>query len=247
MVTGKARSSIRHFLKHQHAKEAVDFGYVLLEKSLLEQGIVLREIPLEKQQAIAQMSGCQDMNHLVEQIGLGNQLLPIVTQRFIEHLSDQKPSSMAPGGDLVIKGTEGVAVHFSKCCYPIPGDQIVGILKPGQGMFLHTVVCSEFKNLENIQEKYLSVRWEDNIEKDFDVPVVVEIMNERGALANLTTAISETEGNITDIQLMKRSEQAPSILIFLSVRSRAHLAKIMKKIRQIQGVTKVTRFHNEEM
>lgn len=245
VVTGKARSNIRHFLKEQNEKEAFALGLQLLETELKDRGQILQDISEEEKLSVAKQSGFPSFAVLLENIGLGNQALSVVMEQLLGQPAQEARGESSAA--LMIKGAEGLALHFAKCCYPIPGDPIVGIMTPGKGMILHTEACQELHHLKPLPEKYVAVRWEEPIHGEFEVPVHVEILNERGALANLAGAISWAEGNINDIQVEDRSGQCVKLTMFLSVKSRTHLSKIMKKIHALPRVTKILRYHSREL
>lgn len=139
VVTSKARSHIRHFLKSQQKVESISLGKQLLQKALEGNSLSIRKLPEAVTEFILQEFKLKTFDQLLEEIGLGNRVSALVAQRFVDILNQVNQEGVevleqqAPV-PLVIKGTEGMLIKFADCCYPIPGDPIIGILQPGSGI-----------------------------------------------------------------------------------------------------------------
>jgi GTP diphosphokinase / guanosine-3',5'-bis(diphosphate) 3'-diphosphatase len=153
----------------------------------------------------------------------------------VEMLEQQAPVP------LVIKGTEGMLIKFATCCYPIPGDPIMGILQPGSGIEVHTERCSRMAKLRRHPERCMALRWATGMEGEFGVLIKASIINQRGVLAEIATAVAQAQANIEDIGVEERDGQHYIVFIKILVRDRVHLADIMRQLRKIPAVLKIMR------
>ena len=244
VVTGKARSNIRHYLKNQRRSEAIALGRRLLNKTLSSFGFHLSNIPKEKIGGLLEQTDFDVLDDLLEDIGLGNRMAYIVARRLIpseegdDFPDDQDDSSMA------IRGAEGMLMTFAKCCHPIPGDPIVGYISAGRGMIVHQETCNNVAEIRNDPKKYINLRWDPSVGGEFTVELRVELEHQRGIIATLANAIASAEANIDKIGTSDRDAQFSIVNLTLTVRNRVHLAQVMKKVRMMKSVTRVTRVKN---
>ncbi|MHB1946819.1 MAG: bifunctional GTP diphosphokinase/guanosine-3',5'-bis pyrophosphate 3'-pyrophosphohydrolase [Gammaproteobacteria bacterium] len=243
VVTGKARSNIKHFLKKQHHEESIELGKRLVEKSLRALGLNLAQIPQENLQKVVETTKLGSIDHFFEEIGLGNRTALLAAKQLAKFsdLGDQIRTETTTVPPLAIKGTEGIAVTYAKCCRPIPGDPIIGYIEPGQGLAVHTEQCPMLDNYRHIPDKLIPLRWEDKVHGDFPVDLCVDILNQRGSLAKLALAISESESNIENINAEEFDGRYFTADLTITVRDRKHLARVLRKIRGLKNVTRVVR------
>ncbi len=244
VVTGKARSGIRHFLKNQQRGESIALGKKLLNKALGSLGLSLKKIPDESIHFILQEIQLESLDDLLEEIGLGNRVAMLVANRLGNVLGEHgaKPAeAIKPNEPLVIKGTEGMVVNYASCCYPIPGDPIIGVLNAGHGILVHTEQCAQLAKLRLQPERYMPVRWADEVIGDFMVGINVEIVNQRGVFAAIAAAIADVDANIDDINVNERDGRHYIVTMKLLVRNRVHLADVIRNVRKIREVLKVSR------
>ncbi|MFZ5724260.1 MAG: bifunctional GTP diphosphokinase/guanosine-3',5'-bis pyrophosphate 3'-pyrophosphohydrolase [Pseudomonadota bacterium] len=240
VVTSKARTYIRNFLKTQRKGESIALGQRLLEQSLAEYDVLLNELPIERVVGELAHSGYAQLDDLLEDIGLGNRAAPLVARQLAA--VDDARSTHAGGKPLAIRGTEGMVVSYAKCCYPLPGDEIVGHLSAGRGLVVHRHTCRNVENeLRDNPERCLPLRWEKKVQGDFPVELRVELGNRRGALASLATIIAENDSNIESINIVEKDAQIGVVSIMISVHDRVHLARIIKRLRRVPGVGKISR------
>jgi guanosine-3',5'-bis(diphosphate) 3'-pyrophosphohydrolase len=246
VVTSKARSNIRDFLKSQRKVESVALGTQLLEKSLESHSISISQIPETVIQFMLQEAKLKTLDHLFEEIGLGNRVAALAAQRLmdISNQVDQEGSTVlqtqAPV-PLAINGTEGMLIKFATCCYPIPGDPIIGILQPGSGIEVHTERCHHIVKLRRHPERVMTLRWAEDIEGEFVVMIKASVLNQRGVLAEMALAMAHAHANIEDVGVEERDGQHYIVYIKISVRNRLHLAEIMRLLRKIPSVMKIAR------
>jgi len=242
VVTGKARSNIRHYLKNQKHSESVSLGRRLLTKSLASFNSQLDAVPRANIESFLEQANLQSLDDLLEEIGLGNRMAHMVAQRLTTQLpagdDDRRPEEK---GTLDIRGSEGMVMNYAKCCHPIPGDPIVGHISSGRGMVIHTDDCNNIADIRDNPEKCVAVSWDEDVEGEFSVELRVEIENQRGLIATLATTITGTEANIEKISTVERDARFSIVNLALNVRNRVHLARVMKRVRLVPAVTRVTR------
>ncbi len=243
--TSKARSAVRHFLKTQRRDESVNLGKQLLKKSLTDYSLSLKKISEKVIAHVVNETELKSFNDLLEEIGLGNRAAALVASRIyniaqeIESLSaGEEPSAPEP---LVIKGTEGMVIHYASCCGPIPGDPIVGVINMGKGILVHVDTCSRIAKIRRHPDRYLPLRWSKHSMGEFLCKVDAQVVNERGVLAILALAISDADANIEDIDVCEKDGQYYLVEFKILVHDRVHLAKVLRCLRQVKCVTKVKR------
>lgn len=244
VVTGKAKSSIRHYLKTQQHDESVALGKQMLEKALLPLEQDLAGFSAEQQVALAQDLRFQNFDDVLEDIGLGNRAAIFVAQRMAVldgHeilVVDDIPSPAMP---LAITGTEGMVVEYASCCRPIPGDPIMGVLNAGHGVSIHKEDCERLLTFRHQTEKCVALCWASDVSGEFLVHVDIDVVNKRGVLAMLALAIADARGNIEDIQVGDRDSETTRVTVLVGVTSRVHLAQVFRHIRSVGYVKKVRR------
>lgn len=251
VVTGKARSNIRHFLKNQRHSESVALGRRLLNKVLGSLGTQLEKIAPEQIQQTLKQINSPELNNVLEDIGLGNRMAHVVARLMVPDYNDsdllQEPGKDGRHSSLAIRGSEGMVMSYAKCCHPIPGDPIIGHISSGRGMVIHTESCNNIAEIRDNAEKCVSVRWDPNVEGEFSVEIRVELENERGIIAKLATTITGAEANIEKISTVERDARFSIVNLSLNVRNRIHLARVMKRIRLIKPVSRVTRVKSRKI
>ena len=249
VITGKARSAIRHFLKKQRKVESIALGRRLIERALSTLSLSLKQLSEDNIQYVLKESHFETIEQLFESTGLGAQVPLIVARRLAfvvkeEHEEEEHAKQIATDvlsrQPLIIEGTEGMVVKFASCCQPIPGDVIVGILEAGRGIVVHCENCNQIRQLRRT-EKCIFLTWEENIKRDFSVDVTIHTINRRGVLANLAMAIADAEANIEDITVEEGDGRYSIVHLTLSVRDRLHLAGTMRRIRVVKDVSKIIR------
>ncbi|WP_205342854.1 bifunctional GTP diphosphokinase/guanosine-3',5'-bis pyrophosphate 3'-pyrophosphohydrolase [Denitrificimonas caeni] len=240
VVTGKARTHIRHALKQQRREESVSLGTRLLSKALDNVGARFEDISEARLQTLLKENNQDERDDLLEDIGLGNRTAHVVARRLLStEESDANP--LAADGPLVIRGTEGLVLNYARCCTPIPGDLIVGHLSAGKGMVVHRDSCKNISEFRNNPEKCVPLTWAKDIDSEFNVELRIELAHQRGLIALLAGTISEADANIEKISVDERDGRISVIQLGISVRDRVHLARIIRKLRGLAGVSRITR------
>jgi RelA/SpoT family (p)ppGpp synthetase len=236
VVSAKARSSIRHFLKRQHADDATNMGNRLLRHAL---GMIkLDEIAQADIDRVVEETKSTSFEELLANIGMGNEISAMIARRLVGDNTE------IPGkkSTVSIRGTEGLMVHFSRCCHPIPDDEIVAILSPGKGVVIHQTGCSNIRKIAKEEpQRVLPMLWDSNAQGDFKASVRVEALNQQGTLASLTAAIASCDSSIINMQTHDREDNLLVVDIEMTTRNRIHFANIMRKIRILPELQKVSR------
>jgi RelA/SpoT family (p)ppGpp synthetase len=240
VVTAKARANIRHFLKNLQHDEAAALGRRMLERALAPLALKLDKIPDERIDAVIREFKLQDEGELFESIGLGQHLAPLVARRLMPS-QDTGAEAGKPGAPLAIRGTEGLVVTFARCCHPIPGDGIVGVLTAGKGIVIHREECKNLNEYRNQPEKWIEVQWEKRIKREFPVEIRADVANQRGVLATVAAAIADMRSNIEHVSQQDRDELTSVLTFVFGVRDRVHLARILRKLRALPQVIRIQR------
>ncbi|MBP8202790.1 MAG: bifunctional GTP diphosphokinase/guanosine-3',5'-bis pyrophosphate 3'-pyrophosphohydrolase [Pseudomonas sp.] len=238
VVTGKARTHIRHALKLQRRSESVSLGERLLNKVLDSFDSHVDKLAPERVQAVLAEYHQEALEDLLEDIGLGNRMAYVVARRLLSDSTETLPSSEGP---LAIRGTEGLVLSYAKCCTPIPGDPIVGHLSAGKGMVVHLDNCKNISEVRHNPEKCIQLSWSKDITGEFNVELRVELEHQRGLIALLAGSVNAADGNIEKISMDERDGRISVVQLVVSVHDRVHLARVIRKLRSLIGVIRITR------
>jgi RelA/SpoT family (p)ppGpp synthetase len=240
VVTAKARSAIRHYLKSLRRTEAIALGQRLLNQALGEFQLSLDEVTAESMRAAVGELGMKDMDELFEKIGLGERLAPLVARRLLP-AGPEETGASAPS-PLAVAGTEGLLVTYARCCFPIPNDPIFAFLSSGRGIVIHRESCVNVEDYRKHPEKWLPVAWQQSaVDRIFSSQIRVDVRNRMGVLAAIAAAIASTETNIDHVSLEERDSDTSALVFEVKVRDRKHLARIVRTIRRMPDVLRVTR------
>ncbi len=238
VVTGRARSHIRHFLKTIQFDESVKLGERMLNQALLALNIRFELVSDSQWEKLVRDSKAKSKQALLADLALGKQLPAVIAKRLVSPLESVKKEEVS-SDPITILGTEGLTVQFAKCCYPIPGDVIVGVIKKDHGLVIHTHNCSVISRTQKNPENYLDVTWGKNIERTFSVKIKIDAANRHGVLARIAAAIAKTESNIDDVA-MESEKDYTAISFILQVKNRDHLAQVIRDLRRIKEVARIT-------
>ena len=238
VVTGKARTHIRHALKLQRRSESISLGERLLNKVLASFESRIDKLSPERVQAVLAEYHQEVIEDLLEDIGLGNRMAYVVARRLLSDNNEALPNSEGP---LAIRGTEGLVLSYARCCTPIPGDPIVGHLSAGKGMVVHLDSCKNIGDVRHNPEKCIQLSWAKDVTGEFNVELRVELEHQRGLIALLAGSVNAADGNIEKISMDERDGRISVVQLVVSVHDRVHLARVIKKLRALTGVIRITR------
>ena len=247
VISGKARSTIRHYFKRQRTSESVALGKRLLQKALASFSLQLDKLASSVLESVSTTLQLDDVQALYEAIGMGHQSAGLIAHRLQEVIQSQSkevlPASTAPPVEpLAIRGTEGLVLSLAKCCHPIPGDQIVGRFVPGKGMTVHVESCKHVK--PSADEQYIPLRWDNESEKDFMVMISTDVENKKGVLAELTSILANSGCSIEDIEMRNLTEMRRRNIFLITVKNSQQLEKVMRNLQNSKSVSHVARVWN---
>jgi GTP diphosphokinase / guanosine-3',5'-bis(diphosphate) 3'-diphosphatase len=239
VVSAKARSGIRHYLKGLKQGEAVELGRRLLSQALAEFNVKLEAIEPAVISATLHDLALHEVAELYEKIGLGERLAPLVARRLLP--GDQPESRDGKPAPLAVAGAEGLLVTYAHCCYPLPGDLIVAFLSTGRGIVIHRGTCANVADSHKHPENWLAVNWQATEGRFFKSEIRVEAMNRVGLLAAVSAAISGTETNISSVSLEQHEAETATLGFVLEVHDRTHLSRAVRVVRRMSEVLRVVR------
>ncbi|MGH8541908.1 MAG: RelA/SpoT family protein [Stenotrophobium sp.] len=236
--TAKARTSIRGYLRLQKEDEAIRLGHRLLEIALRDLHISKNVLKDESSEPVLTALKLKDIEELYAAIGKGERLAPLVARHFL-------PSSLATaavvgeGVPLAIEGTEGLVLDYARCCYPIPGDDIRGNVSVGRGIVVHRMDCAQIKARP---QDWVPLVWSEKVQGDYLTELRLKAQNRRGLLAEVTGQIAGAESSIENLHMPDRAGgETIEMRVVLTVKGRVHLARVLRRLRRIDGVERVSR------
>ena len=243
VITGKARSHIRHFLKTMQYDESATLGERLLNQALRALGTDPAEITEAQWGKLLRENTGKSRLEVLADIGLGKRLNIVVARQLLAITETTEDRKNAPMGPITVRGTEGMAVQYARCCRPIPGDPIIGLINKGQGLIIHTHDCPVIAKSRADTDKWLDVEWDPEApKKPFDVNIKLIVANQRGVLAKVAAAIADAGSNIDNVSMEEEDGSAYTTMNFtLQVENRIHLANVMRSLRKITEVVRITR------
>ncbi|MEE8057170.1 MAG: bifunctional GTP diphosphokinase/guanosine-3',5'-bis pyrophosphate 3'-pyrophosphohydrolase [Pseudomonadales bacterium] len=244
VVTAKARTNIRHFLKSQRKTESIVLGRRLLEKALVSLNCSIDKLSERQKERLLSDTGITSFDQVLEEIGQGGRVSFLTAHQLLAE-TDADGKTTHPDNSshqpLMIKGSEGFRINFARCCYPIPGDSIVGFISAERGMVVHTNNCHNSLEFRDNPERSVPLRWDEDVEGEYSVELKIELEKSRGIISVLATKINSLDANIEKIGVEEEGPRMNTVSVVVGVHSRIHLARIMKHIRSIKAVVKVTR------
>ena len=246
VVTAKARSAIRHFLKNQQHDESVDLGKRLLDHALGNLGTSYKQLKKSQIKRLLKETGASTFEFVLQQIGLGNRvpfavanLMVLPSKRIV---SDDHKNPNLP---VVIDSSQGLVLQYGRCCHPIPGDPILGHMTPGKGLVIHLESCRNLKEIRSNPEKCMSLLWSPVVKGEFAVELKAEVTPERGFIAALASRMTEEDATIEHISVNEKDAFTSIVDVVLTVRDRIHLADIMRRARSLKSVRRIYRVKNK--
>ena len=241
VVTAKARSNIRHHQKNLKREEAISLGRRMLDRALAVFEVNADDISSKRLKTLLEDYRMKDVDDLLVEIGMGRRPSVLVARALVPAGDDESGEGETAMRPLVIKGSEGMVTRFSKCCRPIPGDPVVGIITGGRGLVIHSVNCRNISDNKYPPENFLDVQWEPSIDEEFPVEVLVAVEDRRGVLARVAAAIGDADSNIESVAIEERDGRTNNLRFTITVHNRLHLASVMRGVRKMPSVIRITR------
>jgi len=245
VVTGKARTAIRQYLKHLQHEDAVDFGHRMLDRALDAQGSSLDAIPVAVLDRFLDAAKLKRLEELLADIALGNRMPDVVAGQLLAARGKQKGAA-TPTQHAVekirITGAERGVLSFGNCCHPLPGDEIIGYLSTGKGIVVHRIECPNVVELRKSPERCVAIEWDRDVQGDYRAELRIEVINRPGVLATVAAAIAAANSNIENVEYVERDSAAATLLFALEVKNRKHLADVIRRVRRTGVVSGAYRY-----
>ncbi|MDB4308972.1 RelA/SpoT family protein [Porticoccaceae bacterium] len=246
VVSAKARSAIRHYLKNQQHDESVDLGKRLLDQALSNLGTQYNQLKKSQIKGLLKETGASTFEYVLQQIGLGNRVPFAVANLLVPAgkriVADGKKNNTLP---VVIEASDGLLLQYGRCCHPIPGDPILGHITPGKGLVIHFESCRNLKEIRSNPEKCMPLTWSTVVRGEFPVEIKVEVTPERGFIAALASRMTEQDATIEHISVNEKDAFTSIVDVVLTVRDRIHLADILRRARSLKPVRRIYRVRNK--
>ena len=243
VLSAKARSAIRHFLKTQQHDESVDLGKRLLDRALNSFGSTYKSIKKSQIKHLLKETGADTFESVLQQIGLGNRVAYAVANLLVpEKKRNVSPTNLH--SPILVDNTDGLITSFARCCHPIPGDLILGHISPGRGLVVHRDTCKNLNEIKSNTEKCMPLSWSPAVNGEFPVELKLEVYSDRGIVATLAARITEQDATIDQINIKEQDAHSSIINLIIGVKDRIHLANIMRRFRGLKTVKAVYRLKN---
>jgi guanosine-3',5'-bis(diphosphate) 3'-pyrophosphohydrolase len=211
VVTSKARSAIRHALKQQQHNEAIALGRKLLNRALGNVNMSINDLDFRRLRRTADNP-------------------------------DYESVAVEGGNPVAIRGGEGLVINYGRCCGPVPGDQIVGHMTPGKGFVVHVETCPNINELRRREAReIIPARWTAKTEGEFLTNLQVDVSSRKGIIAEIAGEIAATDAGVDNIAVEERSAEISTMVIGVTIRNRSHLARVMRRLRNISAVLNLAR------
>ena len=247
VITGKARSQIRNYLRSAESKDLIFLGEKMLNNALNAFHIHPTAIKKKHWNKLILDYHVESKDEILMDIALGKKVNVMVAHQLTNLIdgvtSNKNQSKML---DVIsIKGSDGMAIQLASCCHPIPGDPILGYINKEKGLVIHTHDCQIVNELSLDHDRWVDVEWEPDADKLFNVRLSVLVVNERGMLGKIASVIADSESNIDNVSLQDMDGSPFATLNFVvQVRHRLHLAEVIRNLRKVTKVNKITRVKN---
>lgn len=237
VVTSKARTAIRHFLKHLHHEDAVELGHRMLDRALDARNMSLDNIPSEVLDRFVIDHKFKRLEELLVDIALGNRMPDQVARQLLEVQGKSTHTDQSRVHEkILISGAEHSVLNFARCCYPIPHDAIIGYLSAGKGVVVHRIECPNVTDYRKNPERLVPMDWDANIQGDYRAQLRIESDNKPGVLATVAAAIAETDSNIENVEYKEHDNQYATLLFTIEVRNHQHFDDVVRRVQRAEVV-----------
>ncbi len=247
VVTQRAKSKIRQWVKAEERKQSIELGVKLLEQELRRHELGPSILKSEEMQKALKFFNVTSLEDIYADIGHGK----LSAHQIVNKLIPEKPVvEEAPAPKIIkpkehkgitIKGVDNVLYHTAKCCFPIPGDGLIGFVTKGRGVTIHRKDCPNVENLALDNARLVDVQWKPEGETTTPVRLLVETVDRPGILANLSALISSVNVNISNLKAISTEDKKGHITLILDVKDKTQLGSLTHKIAQLEGVLKIAR------
>ncbi len=237
VVSAKARSALRRFLRDLRAEDAQRMGQRMLQQALASYNLDLKR---KHRQQLARVAGefkIEEPAELLRRIGTGDLPALLVARHFLADSNAEPQTETLP---IEIRGTEGLAVSLARCCHPIPGDRIAGLLTRGKGLVVHRLDCRNLGTQKD-NDRVVDITFHQEGRREYPAELHMELEDQRGVLAAVAATVSIAGSNIHHAQVSEREDGTSALILEVAVHDRVHLARIIRRLRKTTSVLRVTR------
>ncbi len=236
VISVKARTSIRNYLRSIHSSDAIKLGKKLLKSSLDELNVSLDDVPKKTLGFILSEYKYKTIEDLYRSIGLGNKIPKLIALRMAPSFKKIDYTSRYD-----IEGSEGLVMSYAKCCHPVPGDLIVGHTSQGKGIVVHRSNCKSINRIK-LNSESIDLRWSKNVDNNFNASIIIEVENQRGVLAQVSSVIAQSEHNIESVNYTDSHETGHNMMVFvISVKNINQIKKLLDRLKKIENVYRAER------
>jgi len=243
VVSGRARTAIRHHLKRLQHEDAVEFGHRMLDRAFAALDSSLETIPAAELERYLAEQKYKRFEELLADIALGNRVAETEAQALLVLHGEHPHAARAAGGEkILITGSERGVLSFGNCCHPMPGDEIMGYLSAGKGIVVHRLECPNVPELRKLPERCIEMAWAADVQGDYKVELRIDVANKPGVLAQVASGIASAKSNIENVEYKERDTETATLLFTIEVRNRKHLADVIRQVRRLHVVDAVRRY-----
>ena len=243
VVTSRARSAIRLALKQQKNDEAIALGRKLLNRALGNANMSINDLDFRRLRRVFKELGVRKLNDLLTAIGNGDLLAYVAAQKLLAADNpDYEAVEIEGGGPVSITGGEGLVINYSRCCGPVPGDQIVGHMTPGKGFMVHIETCPNINELRrrNARE-IIPAKWTTTTEGEFHTTLRINVNRRKGILAEVASEVTAADAGVDNINVEERNAEVSTMVLGVTVKNHTHLSRVMRRLSNVSAVIDVTR------
>jgi len=242
-VTSRARSAIRLALKQQQSSDAIALGRKLLNRALGNANTSINDLDFRRLRRVFTELGVRKLNDLLAAIGNGELMAYVAAQKLLAADNpDYEAVTVEGGGPVAIRGGEGLVINYGRCCGPVPGDQIVGHVTPGKGFVVHIETCPNINEIRRRAARdIIPARWTSTTEGEFLTTLRVNVSRRKGILAEIAAEVTAADAGVDNINVEERNAEISTIVIGLTVKNRTHLARVMRRLRNVPAVIDLSR------
>ena len=243
VVTSRARSAIRLALKQQQSTEAITLGRKLLNRALGNANVSINDLDFRRLRRVFTELGVRKLNDLLAAIGNGDLMAYVAAQKLLAADNPEYEAvAVEGGGPVAIRGGEGLVINYGRCCGPVPGDPIVGHMTPGRGFVVHIETCPNINELRRrAAREIIPARWTTTTEGEFLSYLRVDVNRRKGILAEIAAEVTAADAGLDHINVEERNAEVSTVVMGVTVRNRTHLARVMRRLRNVQAVISLSR------
>ena len=250
VVSQRAKSRIKQWLKIEERKQSMELGMKLLEDELKRHSLPASLLKGDDMMQVLESYKLNEVDDLFASMGYGK-ISPVQVLNRLQPdraIKDEKPArpkkkQLEEHKGITIRGIDDVLYHTAKCCFPVPGDELAGFITRGKGVAVHRRDCHNLERLSTDSDRLIEVEWERDEDHNAYARIVVDAEDKPGIITNLSSIISAEDINISHLEAnTSNQERSARITFVLEVRDKKQLNAIVRTIMQSDGVMRVRRY-----